>query len=139
MRKVLILGSTGSIGTQALEVVDASDELHVVGLAAGSSDTQLLDQAGSRGVSRVALSDEHAAARAAQAFTEGEVLSGAEGLVRLIVESDADLVLNGLVGAAGRGSTVAALGACIDLARANKESLVVGGEFVTRLAEATGA
>jgi 1-deoxy-D-xylulose-5-phosphate reductoisomerase len=59
--------------------------------------------------------------------------------VRLIVESDADLVLNALVGAAGLGPTVAALGEGVDLALANKESLVVGGELVTQLAEATGA
>jgi 1-deoxy-D-xylulose-5-phosphate reductoisomerase len=67
------------------------------------------------------------------------VLGGAEGLVRLVVESGADLVLNALVGSAGLGPTVATLGEGIDLALANKESLVVGGELVTALAEATGA
>ena len=67
------------------------------------------------------------------------MLVGAEGLVRLVVESDADLVLNALVGSAGLGPTVATLGEGIDLALANKESLVVGGELVTALAEATGA
>jgi 1-deoxy-D-xylulose-5-phosphate reductoisomerase len=67
------------------------------------------------------------------------VLAGAEGLVRLVVESEADLVLNALVGSAGLGPTVATLGEGIDLALANKESLVVGGELVTALAEATGA
>ena len=88
---------------------------------------------------RIALADEHAAARAAEAWTDGEVLSGAEGLVRLVVESGADLVLNALVGSAGLGPTVATLGEGIDLALANKESLVVGGELVSALAEATGA
>lgn len=139
MRKILILGSTGSIGTQALQIVEHSDELEVVGLSADSSDDELLDQAHHLGISRVALSDSDAAARAAQAWTDGEVLAGAEGLVRLVVESDADLVLNGLVGAAGLGPTVAALTEGIDVALANKESLVVGGELVTQLAEATGA
>ncbi len=67
------------------------------------------------------------------------MLGGAEGLVRLVVESGAELVLNALVGSAGLGPTVAALGEGIDLALANKESLVVGGELVTALAEATGA
>ena len=67
------------------------------------------------------------------------MLSGAEGLVRLVLDSGADLVLNALVGSAGLGPTVAALGEGIDLALANKESLVVGGELVTQLAEATGA
>ena len=88
---------------------------------------------------RIALADEHAAARAAEAWTDGEVLGGAEGLVRLVVESGADLVLNALVGSAGLGPTVATLGEGIDLALANKESLVVGGELVSALAEATGA
>jgi 1-deoxy-D-xylulose-5-phosphate reductoisomerase len=90
-------------------------------------------------VRRIALSDPDAAARAAEAWTDGEVLTGAEGLVQLVLESGADLVLNALVGSAGLGPTVAALGEGIDLALANKESLVVGGELVTQLAEATGA
>ncbi|HEY8865584.1 MAG TPA: 1-deoxy-D-xylulose-5-phosphate reductoisomerase, partial [Solirubrobacteraceae bacterium] len=80
-----------------------------------------------------------AAARAADAWTAGEVLAGAQGLVDLVTESGAELVLNALVGAAGLGPTVAALGEGIDVALANKESLVVGGELVTQLAEATGA
>ncbi len=67
------------------------------------------------------------------------MLAGAEGLVQLVVESGADLVLNALVGSVGLGPTVATLGEGIDLALANKESLVVGGELVTALAEATGA
>jgi 1-deoxy-D-xylulose-5-phosphate reductoisomerase len=65
------------------------------------------------------------------------VLGGAEGLVELITDSDADLVLNALVGSAGLGPTVAALGEGIELALANKESLVVGGDLVMALAEAT--
>src|SRR4051794_37511071 len=80
-----------------------------------------------------------AGARAAEAWTDGEVLVGAEGLVRLVIESGADLVLTALVGSAGLGPTVATLGEGIDLALANKESLVVGGELVMQLAEATGA
>jgi len=139
MRRVLVLGSTGSIGTQALQIVERSAELQVVGLSAERSWERLVDQARAHGVRRVALADPDAAARAAEAWTEGEVLAGAEGLVRLVVESEAQLVLNGLVGAAGLGPTVAALGEGIDLALANKESLVVGGELVTQLAEATGA
>jgi len=139
-RRILILGSTGSIGTQALDVVArAGGELEVVGLSAESSCDALLAQARELGVARIALTDAHAAARAAETWTDGEVLAGAEGLVRLVVESEADLVLNALVGSAGLGPTVAALGEGIDLALANKESLVVGGELVTQLAEATGA
>src|ERR1041384_7942699 len=80
-----------------------------------------------------------AAAGAAEIWAEGEVLAGPEGLVQLVAESDADLVLNAVVGTAGLGPTVVALTEGIDLALANKESLVVGGELVTALAEATGA
>ncbi len=138
-RRLLILGSTGSIGTQALDVCSRSGELELVGLSAGRSWEALLEQARAHGVKRIALGDEHAAARAAEAWTDGEVLAGAEGLVELVVESGADLVLNALVGSVGLGPTVATLGEGIDLALANKESLVVGGELVTALAEATGA
>jgi 1-deoxy-D-xylulose-5-phosphate reductoisomerase len=138
-KRVLVLGSTGSIGTQALEVCAHEPELEVVGLSAERSWEELVAQAREHGVRRIALADEHAAARAAEAWTDGEVLAGAEGLVRLVVESGAELVLNSLVGSAGLGPTVATLGEGIDLALANKESLVVGGELVTALAEATGA
>jgi len=141
MRRVVILGSTGSIGVQALEVVQdgAGDELDVVGLSASHAWEPLVEQARRHGVKRVALADEDAAALAGEAWTEGEVLAGPEGLVRLITEAECDLVLNGIVGSAGLVPTVATLGEGIDLALANKESLVVGGELVTQLAEATGA
>jgi 1-deoxy-D-xylulose-5-phosphate reductoisomerase len=139
MRRILIVGSTGSIGTQALDVVGRSSTLEVVGLAAHSNADALIEQARALGVTRVALADRHAAARAGEQWTDGEVLAGAEGLVSLITDTDCDLVLNALVGSAGLGPTVAALGEGIDLALANKESLVVGGELVTALAEATGA
>jgi 1-deoxy-D-xylulose-5-phosphate reductoisomerase len=138
-RRLLILGSTGSIGTQALEIVERSEDLELVGLSAERSWEDLVAQARAHGVTRVALVDPDAGARAAEAWTDGEVLTGAEGLVRLVIESGADLVLNALVGSAGLGPTVATLGEGIDLALANKESLVVGGELVTQLAEATGA
>jgi 1-deoxy-D-xylulose-5-phosphate reductoisomerase len=138
-RRLLVLGSTGSIGTQALDVVARADDLEIVGLSAARSWEPLVEQAVRHGVRRIALSDPDAAARAAEAWTDGEVLTGAEGLVQLVLESGADLVLNALVGSAGLGPTVAALGEGIDLALANKESLVVGGELVTQLAEATGA
>ena len=138
-KRLLILGSTGSIGRQALDVCSRSGELEIVGLSADGSWEALLEQAQAHRVTRIALGDEHAAARAAEAWTDGEVLAGAEGLVRLVVESGAELVLNALVGSVGLGPTVATLGEGIDLALANKESLVVGGELVTALAEATGA
>jgi 1-deoxy-D-xylulose-5-phosphate reductoisomerase len=138
-RRLLILGSTGSIGTQALDIVERSDDLELVGLSAERSWEALVEQARDHEVGRIALADPIAGARASEAWTDGEVLDGAEGLVRLVIESGADLVLNALVGSAGLGPTVATLGEGIDLALANKESLVVGGDLVTQLAEATGA
>ncbi len=129
-----MLGSTGSIGTQALEVIEGSPDLELAGLSANTDREQLLEQARRFGLDRVAL------AAADTADGDGiEVLGGAEGLIQLVVESGCDLVLNGLVGSAGLGPTIAALGEGIDLALANKESLVVGGELVMALAEATGA
>jgi 1-deoxy-D-xylulose-5-phosphate reductoisomerase len=139
-RRLAILGSTGSIGVQALDVVSRSrGELSVVALSAATGWEPLLGQARRYGVKRIALSDPDAAALAAESWTEGEVLAGPDGLVRLITESGCDMVLNAIVGSAGLVPTVATLGEGIDLALANKESLVVGGELVTQLAHATGA
>jgi 1-deoxy-D-xylulose-5-phosphate reductoisomerase len=138
MKKVLILGSTGSIGVQALEIVAASGELEVVGLAAGTRWERVLAQASEHGVRSVAFADEDAA-RAARGAWDGQVLAGEEGIRELILASGADLVLNGVVGAAGLAPTIVALGEGIDVALANKESLVIGGELTMALAEATGA
>jgi len=138
VKKVLILGSTGSIGTQALEVIAASEGLGVAGLSAGSSWEPLLEQAKRFGVPMVALEDADAADRASREW-DGRVLPGEEGIRTLIDKSGADLVLNAIVGAAGLGPTIVALTEGIDVALANKESLVIGGELVTALSEATGA
>ena len=140
MRKLVILGSTGSIGIQALDVVRRNaGELEVVGLSAGSSVPALLEQAREHRVKRIALADLGAAARASEAWTDGKVLAGPDGIVSLVKESGCDMVLNAIVGSAGLLATVATLGEGIDLALANKESLVVGGELVMQLAEATAA
>ena len=138
---MVILGATGSIGVQALDVVSRAERgrFAVVGLSAGSAWEQLVVQARRFGARRIALVDPDAAARAAEAWTDGEVLGGHDGLVGLITDAGCDLVLNAIVGSAGLVPTVAALGEGIDLALANKESLVVGGELVTALADATGA
>jgi 1-deoxy-D-xylulose-5-phosphate reductoisomerase len=138
MKKLLILGSTGSIGTQALDVVARSEELQVVGLAAGRDWEGVLGQAREHGVPVVALADPDAAERARGAWS-GRVLAGEDGVRELVAETEADLVLNAIVGAAGLASTVVALTDGTDVALANKESLVVGGELVMALAEATGA
>jgi 1-deoxy-D-xylulose-5-phosphate reductoisomerase len=138
MKRVLILGCTGSIGTQALEIVRRSGELRVVGLAAASGADQAVEQAREHGVPALALADGDAAQRA-RSLWSGQVLAGEEGIAELIASSEADLVLNGIVGAAGLGPTIVALSEGIDVALANKESLVIGGELVTALAEGTGA
>jgi 1-deoxy-D-xylulose-5-phosphate reductoisomerase len=139
-RRLVIVGSTGSIGVQALDVVSrSSGELRVVGLSAERSWEPLLEQARAHGVQRIALSDTGAAARASEAWTDGDVLSGPDGIVRLIAETGCDMVLNAIVGSAGLVPSVATLTEGIELALANKESLVVGGELVMQLSEATGA
>jgi 1-deoxy-D-xylulose-5-phosphate reductoisomerase len=138
VKRVLILGSTGSIGTQALEVIGAADGLQVVGLSADSSWERVLAQARDHGVPTVALADADSAEQASAAWG-GQVLAGEDGIRQLILESKPDLVLNAVVGAAGLGPTIVALTEGIDLALANKESLVVGGELVTALSEATDA
>jgi 1-deoxy-D-xylulose-5-phosphate reductoisomerase len=138
MKKILILGSTGSIGVQALEIAGSSEELEVVGLAAGTSWERTLAQANQHGVRSVAFADSDSA-RAARGAWDGQVLEGEEGIRELILASEADLVLNGIVGAAGLAPTIVALGEGIDVALANKESLVIGGELTMALAEATGA
>jgi 1-deoxy-D-xylulose-5-phosphate reductoisomerase len=135
-KKLVVLGATGSIGEQALEVVSASSELSIVGLAAARRWERVTEQARDHGVPAIALTDGDAAAAASAAWN-GRVLQGEEGVRELIAASGADLVLNGIVGSAGLGPTIVALTEGIELALANKESLVVGGELVTALAEAT--
>jgi 1-deoxy-D-xylulose-5-phosphate reductoisomerase len=139
-KKVVILGSTGSIGEQALEVIAGSDELELVGISAGRRWKRLCEQARAPGVAWAALSDPAAAARAAAELDgSARVLAGDAGVRELILETRPDLVLNAIVGSAGLGPTIVALTEGIDVALANKESLVVGGELVTALAEAAGA
>ena len=139
MKRVLILGSTGSIGEQALDVIARSDELSVAGLSAATGWRRLLEQADEHGVGLVALADRDAAGSAASSGWSGEILAGEEGVRELIARSGADVVLNAIVGSAGLGPTIVALSEGIEVALANKESLVVGGELVVALAEAAGA
>lgn len=136
--RVVVLGCSGSIGTQAADVLDGSPHMECVGLAAGTDWKTTVAQAERLGVKRIAIADRDAADAARAAYT-GEVFAGPEGVLEIAIASQADLVLNAIVGAAGLGSTLAALGEGIDVALANKESLVVGGGLVTGLAEATGA
>jgi 1-deoxy-D-xylulose-5-phosphate reductoisomerase len=139
VKDVLILGSTGSIGEQAIDVAGRSAEIRIAGLSADSSWERLLVQADAAGVATVALADADAAAAARNSGWRGTVLAGEEGVRDLIARSEPDVVLNAIVGSAGLGPTIAVLSEGIELALANKESLVVGGELVIALAEATDA
>jgi 1-deoxy-D-xylulose-5-phosphate reductoisomerase len=137
-RRIVLLGSTGSIGTQALEVVRAHPErFEVVGLAAGADVGTLTAQANEFGVGTVALADPDAAARLREHAAGIEVLDGTAGVAEL-ARLDADLVLNGVTGAVGLEPTLAALGVGTPVALANKESLIVGGDLVVAAAEAAG-
>jgi 1-deoxy-D-xylulose-5-phosphate reductoisomerase len=136
-KRVLILGSTGSIGEQALDVVGASPELELVGLSAARNWGRLSAQARETGVGAVALADPESAERSLAAFEGVRMLAGEEGVRELITATGPDLVLNAVVGIAGLGPTIVALSEGIDVALANKESLVIGGELITALAEAT--
>ncbi len=138
MKRIAVLGSTGSIGTQALEIINAREDMAVVGLAVGSSWQEAVLQARGCGAGAVAVSDPESARQAEAAFP-GTVLSGEAAARELIAATEPDLVLNGIVGAAGLGPTIAALSAGIDVALANKESLVIGGELVMELARAKGS
>jgi len=135
-RSVVLLGSTGSIGTQAVDVVLRNpDRFHVVGLGSGGGDVEtLVDQALRLRVPTVAVAredraaDVRAALDAAGARTT-RVLAGADASAEL-AGAGADVVLNGITGSVGLGPTLAALRAGSTLALANKESLVVGGPLV---------
>jgi len=141
VRSIALLGSTGSIGRQAVEVAGALPDIMITALAANSNGELLAEQARALGAKRAALSDREAAARFAPAFKEigVKLLAGPEGVVELVEEGEHDLVLNSIVGSAGLEPTLAALEKGTTLALANKESLVAGGALVMETARASGA
>jgi 1-deoxy-D-xylulose-5-phosphate reductoisomerase len=114
VRRVVILGSTGSIGVQALDVISSNrDRFEVVGLAAGTNRQLVEEQAAQFGVDHIAM--------------------GADEASQLVRSVEADVVLNGITGSVGLGPTLATLETGTTLALANKESLIVGGDLVTAL------
>ncbi|WP_444964253.1 1-deoxy-D-xylulose-5-phosphate reductoisomerase [Nocardiopsis sp. M1B1] len=135
----MILGSTGSIGTQAIDIVQRNPRrFRVVGLAAGGGRVDLLaKQAAELDVPLVAVADPDRAGELARALaghgSRATVLAGPEGVAEL-AGSECDVVLNGITGALGLESTLAALRAGRTLALANKESLIIGGPLVRELA-----
>ncbi|MEU0494340.1 1-deoxy-D-xylulose-5-phosphate reductoisomerase [Mycobacterium sp. NPDC006124] len=130
--RVLVLGSTGSIGTQALEVIAANpDRFEVVGLAAGGANPDLLArQRAETGVTNVAVASSNAAAK-----LDDVTYVGADAATHLVENTEADVVLNALVGALGLRPTLAALESGARLALANKESLIAGGPLVLKAAK----
>jgi 1-deoxy-D-xylulose-5-phosphate reductoisomerase len=115
MRRVIILGSTGSIGTQALEVIESNpDRFQVVGLAAGQNAELLAEQA--------------------KKFNVKDAVQGAEAATRMVEDLAAEVVINGITGSIGLAPTLATLKSGKTLALANKESLIVGGRLVTEAA-----
>jgi len=124
---VLVLGSTGSIGTQALEVIDREPGLEAVGLACGRDAAAMAVQAQERGI------------RHTSSLGGGGTVPHDPDARRLMDACAPDLVVNAIVGAAGLRPTLEALERGIAVALSNKESLVVGGEIVARIRERTGA
>ena len=127
MTRVLILGSTGSIGVQALDVIDAADDMECVGLACGRRADEMAAQAGARGIAFTS------------AAAGGGTVPHTGDLGDLIDAAQPDIVLNALVGAAGLPPTLAAIERGITVALANKESLVAGGDLVAAARARTGA
>ena len=130
-RAVAVLGSTGSIGTQTLDVIERLPERFTVHSLAANTDAEtVIAQAKRFAPKRIAMADPSAAAAVRDAVDGIEVLDGSEAVVDLARDTDADVVLNAVVGAAGLEATIAALDANTLVALANKESCVAGGPLV---------
>lgn len=127
MKRVLILGSTGSIGVQALDVIDAAEDLVACGLSCGNRHADLVAQAAARGIEHTSCA------------SGGGTIPYSADLAELIDRSEPDLVLNAIVGAAGLQPTLASIDRGISVALANKESLVVGGDLVAAARGKSGA
>ena len=137
-KRLVILGSTGSIGTQTLDVVRTHpDEFEVFGLACRSNSTRLLEQVSEFQPRLICAKDLDA--RSARQLKSTEILPYPEGLSLMAGLQEADVVVVATVGMAGFSPTVAALKTGNDVALASKEMLVMGGEILSGLAETTGA
>lgn len=140
MKEIAILGSTGSIGRQALDVVARLDTVSVAALCANKNGALLAGQARDTGARIAALADREQARAFKRTFDEMgvELLTGAEGVLELIGARPYGLVLNAMVGSAGLAPTLAVLEKGVPLALANKESLVAGGNLVMGAARRNG-
>jgi 1-deoxy-D-xylulose-5-phosphate reductoisomerase len=141
LKNIAILGSTGSIGTQALEVIqEHPDQFCVEVLTAHSNSALLIQQSLKFNPNAVVISDEskYAEVREALASTDIKVYAGKQALEQIVEMDSIDIVLTALVGAAGLPPTVKAILAKKNIALANKETLVVAGEIITQLAKENG-
>ena len=140
MRNVVLLGSTGSIGTSTIKVAeDLPDRIRLLGLAAGNNAELLLDQTRKHRPEAISISEPAKARELRDTLgTSTEVFSGAEGLVKLATLPGADIVLIAIVGTAGLEPALAAIRAGKDIAIASKEILVMAGEIVMREAREHG-
>lgn len=140
MKKIAILGSTGSIGTQTLDVVGRNDDLQVVGIAAGSNIRMLEEQIWRFHPKLAAVGDEKKAAelRKRVADTDCTVTGGMEGLLALAAMPESDILVTAIVGMIGIRPTVEGIRAGKDIALANKETLVTAGHIIMPLAKEYG-
>lgn len=137
MKKIAILGSTGSIGTQTLDIVDQNEDLQVVSLTAGSNIKLLEEQARKYHPKMVSIWDEKKAKELADRLkdTDIKVTTGMDGLLEAASLEDADITVTAIVGMIGIQPTIAAIRAGKDIALANKETLVTAGHIIMPLAK----
>ncbi len=139
-RRIAIAGSTGSIGTQAIDVVQSSDSFEVVAIGASSSTERLAEQAAALRPKVVALADGSKAAELADRLPPGSELRAGRGAIASLAElAEVEVVLNAVVGFAGLDVTVSTLERGKRLALANKESLIAGAPVVQRARQTPGA
>ena len=143
MKAITLLGSTGSIGTQTLDIIEHNpDKFRLVGIAAGRNVTLLAEQVRQFKPEIVAIRDESRLADLKEALADvapqPQILAGADGIVEVARYGDAETVVTGIVGCAGLLPTIAAIEAGKDIALANKETLIAGGPVVLPLVEKHG-
>lgn len=140
MKKIALLGSTGSIGTQTLDIVRNHEELKVVSLTANSNVNLMEQQAREFGPKLVVMHDEKAAVELADRLSDTDIVvkSGMEGLIEAATVEEADIVLTAVVGMIGIRPTIAAIKAHKDIALANKETLVCAGHIIMPLIKECG-
>jgi len=140
MKRLIILGSTGSIGTSSLDVIASNpDHFKVAGLAAGGSAERMCEQVRRFRPLAVAMGDQKAAGKVRKEVGSlTRVFAGSDGLIDLVRDTEADAVINGLVGSVGMVPTITALESNKDVYLANKETIVMGGDIVMDTVRRTG-